>query len=242
MVFHKGMVWSVFAALATLSLYFCSGVSAQGNEAAALKQRVLSKIKACDCEKPLAVCGDCSVAGEIKVYVDRLIEAKIPEDKMLGYIIKSFGVDVSPVDSAKEDASKQVSQVLPPDTPRMEADMLPYDLGKVSKSAGSIRHEFTLRNNGNKDLIIKNVRTSCVCAKASLKTDSAVSPNFDFKGSGPEWQGTVKPGETAILEIVIDLATFPIDPKPVTRDVLITSNDPIQPFAIFKVSLEVTGP
>jgi hypothetical protein len=229
------------ACLAAIGLFFVSSAMAQ-EDVGALKQRVLSKVKACGCQDSLAACGDCSVAAEIKDYVDRLIEAKVVESKMLGYIVKSFGEDVFLVEGSKEEALRQISRALPADTARLDASSKSFDFGKVPRGAGEINREFILRNVGNKDLIIKDLRTSCACAKVSLRTASGNSPDFDLKGSGPEWKGTIKPGETAILEIVLDLAEFPDSQGPVAREAFFTSNDPDQSLSIFRLSLEITRP
>lgn len=50
-------------------------------------------------------------------------------------------------------------------------DVNTYDFGKVKKSKEPIQHIFTLKNTGNKPLIIQRVQTGCGCAKSEYTSE-----------------------------------------------------------------------
>lgn len=66
----------------------------------------------------------------------------------------------------------------------VEEDKL--DFGEVLRDARDIEHTFTIRNDGDEDLVIEKVRTSCGCAggrvgKARLKPGESTTVNVTFK-------------------------------------------------------------
>ena len=54
--------------------------------------------------------------------------------------------------------------------PKIASDMASFDFGEHDE-ASPVIHEFNIRNAGNADLIIKNVKTSCGCTAASPSTN-----------------------------------------------------------------------
>jgi hypothetical protein len=94
------------------------------------------------------------------------------------------------------------------------------DLGHVINGEIIVGHKIIVRNEGNADLVIDSVTTSCSCTKATL------SPMV------------IVPGETGLLTIEFDSGAHgPELTGQLIRQVFVASNDPAQPEA--KVELTV---
>ena len=77
---------------------------------------------------------------------------------------------------------------------------------------------FTIKNEGEEDLLIERVRASCGCVKTSISTKR------------------IKSGKSAELKVIFDTAGY--DGK-ITKDIFITSNDFQEPEKKMRVSVEV---
>lgn len=108
--------------------------------------------------------------------------------------------------------------------PDIQLDQLQVELGQVVN--GEVRTlEVPLRNQGEVDLVIQAVTTSCGC------TTAQVEPS------------TVKPGERALLRISFDSGAHgPTEVGPVMRQVFIASNDPDQPEVELRFTAEILPP
>ena len=53
---------------------------------------------------------------------------------------------------------------------KIEVNPLEYDAGTISIAAGLIKHIYEIKNNGDSDLTIEDIRTSLMCTTAILKT------------------------------------------------------------------------
>jgi hypothetical protein len=96
-----------------------------------------------------------------------------------------------------------------------------FDFGNV-ENGQIVSRELTVRNEGNADLVIDSVSTSCSCTTAS------VTPM------------TIAPGETGILHIEFDSGAHGPDMTgELIRQVFVTTNDPNLPEAKVEVSVFV---
>lgn len=111
-------------------------------------------------------------------------------------------------------------------TPQMKIDTLSYDFGEVAMSQGLAIHSFDIKNEGDGDLKIFNISTSCMCTTAVLKVAGESSPEFGMHNTLAYWSKKLKPQETASLEVTFDpLAHGPEATGPITRKVTLYSND-----------------
>ena len=88
-------------------------------------------------------------------------------------------------------------------------------------------------------MIIKNLKTSCPCATASLKVNKKKAPYFGTEGAPKNWQIEIKSGGTGELELMIDLSSEHVKSGKLIREAFVYSNDPVYPEVAVKVEAEV---
>jgi len=112
-------------------------------------------------------------------------------------------------------------------TPIISLAPASIDWGTLSAAQGVVSKEFNVTNNGDADLIIKKISTSCGCTTAILQTAKRSTPKLGMDhGKLPRIEETIVPGETAKLIVTFD-PDFHYVRGPVTRVVYIQSNDPV---------------
>jgi hypothetical protein len=113
--------------------------------------------------------------------------------------------------------------------PKLKISETNYDFGDISMSNGLAKHSFEIKNYGDGILEISSISTSCMCTTVILDVNGKKSPKFGMPGHGSNpmfWSEKINPGETAILEATFDpLAHGPDATGPITREIIITSND-----------------
>lgn len=107
-----------------------------------------------------------------------------------------------------------------PKAPSIRVEPEGFDFGRALP-AKTLRKEFVLRNFGDGDLVIEDVKTTCGCT-AALASEKRVPPG----------------GSTQLL---VTLETRSYTGK-VERQVLVKSNDPKTPMLTVKVSATVEAP
>lgn len=114
-------------------------------------------------------------------------------------------------------------------TPKIVIEPEEFDFGDVSMANGKVSQTFKIKNEGDADLKLSNIHTSCMCTTATLKVNGKKSPAFGMQGHGATaafWRETLKPGETADLDVVFDPnAHGPDATGPITRAIYLHSND-----------------
>lgn len=106
------------------------------------------------------------------------------------------------------------------------------DLGTIDYREGIVTTSFTVENQGNGDLIINEMETSCGCTAALLIVNGQEGPKFGMRGHGewPKgWSARLKPGERAELKVTYDPNAHGIYVGAFDRLVLIRSNDSREP-------------
>ena len=104
-----------------------------------------------------------------------------------------------------------------------------YNFGTVSQAKGSVSGTLTLSNNGNKDLIIKSMDTSCGCTTASIIYNEVEGPVFSMASHGTnpkDWRQIIPPGESAQLKIYYNPNVHKNMRGSVRRSVFLETNDP----------------
>lgn len=103
--------------------------------------------------------------------------------------------------------------------PKAQFNHLQHNFGKV-KEGGVYEHTFTFSNSGSRLLQIKDVKSSCGCAVASIS------------------QKELKPGESATLKVELDTSKRK---GRMSRTLTVITNDPNEPNKILTLYAEVEG-
>ncbi len=93
-----------------------------------------------------------------------------------------------------------------------------YDWGKVGPKDSPLKTKVKLKNVGNEQLIITNVKPSCGCTTAPLDKDK------------------LAPGETATIDVSFNVGDRA---GPNSKTIRISSNDPASSTTIFRLSADV---
>ena len=114
-----------------------------------------------------------------------------------------------------------------------------HDWGEIDIDAGTVDHAFTITNNGTGDLKLHTVKTSCMCTIAYLKYKNETSPEFGMH-SKSNFILSIPPGESAELMVIFDPAFHgPNGIGPITRQILVDTNDPENSTLTFSLNAKV---
>lgn len=119
---------------------------------------------------------------------------------------------------------------------KVEAPETTYSWGEIPLNRGNVKKTFLIKNAGKETLQLANIKTSCMCTTARVFIKEQSSPPFGMHSQSP-WVGKIAPGEEAQLEIVFDPAYHgPSGLGPVTREILLETNDPANSKLIFTLT------
>lgn len=111
--------------------------------------------------------------------------------------------------------------------PKIEINPEKYDAGTVSMADGLVKHTYEIKNTGEGDLKIMDIKTSCMCTTARLKVGNKESPKFGMHNNPKFWSQKIAPGETGFLEVTFDPAFHgPQGTGKAVRAVYLSTNDP----------------
>lgn len=110
------------------------------------------------------------------------------------------------------------------------------DLGSM-KAKDEKAAEFTIENKGAKPLSLFKISSSCDCTFGQITIDGVKSPEFTMHSQNP-WTGTLDPGKKAKLSVIYRPFIMPVKGI-VTRDVYISTNDPLNLRLTFTVKANV---
>ena len=203
-----------------------------------LKTEIYAKLKCCPCKNSFAKC-TCPEAKEIKAYVDALLEAGLSKEDIFYKVAKKFSLNTILDQQIKIEVEKRIIKEAGEKRPQITIEPTSFDLGQVTKKQGKISRILKLSNKGNSNLSIKHIKTSCPCASVSLAVGKNKSAFFSTEGSPKDWQSQIIPGQSAELELMVDLASPHVKPGKLIRDASIISNDPVYPELTVRVDAEV---
>lgn len=227
---------AVFLAIFSL-VFFSQALFAQETD---LKSEIYSKLKCCACNVSFDKC-TCAEAKEMKAYIDALIESKASKEDIFYKVAKKYTLNSILDERIKSDIEKRLIKEAGQKRPEITLKPQSFDFGDVNKTQGKVSKIFKVENKGNSDLIISNIRVSCSCTTASLKVGKNKSPDFAISGAPKGWKEIIRPGESADLEVVLDVAHPSMTAGKQTRNIFIASNDPVYPQVTIKVEAQVTG-
>jgi uncharacterized protein DUF1573 len=114
----------------------------------------------------------------------------------------------------------QAASAPPASGPRIAVDPPAFDFGRTLPQK-AVTREFSIRNLGERDLVIETVSTSCGCTV----TDQLAGK-------------VVKPGGSLPLRVTL---TTPAGPGAITKSVMVRSNDPARPLLEIKLKTTVAA-
>lgn len=110
--------------------------------------------------------------------------------------------------------------------PKIEITNLSHNAGTISMADGLLEHTFEIKNVGEGDLKISEIRTSCMCTTVRLRVGDKLSRGFGMHDNSTLWSEKIAPGETGYLEVTFDPNFHgPEGTGPVTRVVYVSTND-----------------
>ena len=173
----------------------------------------------------------CGMAQEMIDYIDSLTAQNLSEKEIILTYIKKYGIN-SFVDKKKQEEVKAwLAEIAPKTRPIISLNTELYDWGDISEAKGVAVTFFELKNEGEKDLIINKLDSSCGCTSASIIFKGEEGPRFAMAGHGVEsptnWEVIIPPGESAQLKVYYDPSVHQDLRGPVTREISVFSNDPI---------------
>ncbi len=124
--------------------------------------------------------------------------------------------------------------------PRIVIKPSSYNFQDVSVARGVVKTSMTIKNEGKSDLLIDDMDSSCGCTTASIAKEGGEGPIFGMKmhGTNPVgWSETLKPGETAEINIYYDPQAHSDMRGHVTRVITVFSNDPNTPEKLVKIEV-----
>lgn len=114
-----------------------------------------------------------------------------------------------------------------------------FDWGTIDINNGIVSKSFTIENKGSVPLKLYNVKTSCMCTTAQLKTQDQTSKKFGMHEKSND-VFEVKPSKTAELIVEFDPAFHgPSGIGPINRTVTLNTNDANNPTLSFQLTANV---
>lgn len=173
----------------------------------------------------------CPMAEERISYIDSLVQAKPSKDEVILDYVKKYGLNSFVGENAREEVKEKLVALAPSDRPILSLSPDSYDFGNVSQKAGKVYTYFDLKNDGQSDLVVDRLETSCGCTFVAIVFEGKESPYFTMPGHGyenPQWDGvTIPSGEKAQLKVMYDPDVHPDFQGFAIREIYIYSNDPI---------------
>jgi predicted RNA-binding Zn-ribbon protein involved in translation (DUF1610 family) len=189
------------------------------------------------CGQPIGECS-CGMAAERRGFVTGLASAGKSKLEIYLAYADQYGLDTFASEKVREEVREYKLAHAPAERPQIVLEPRHTDLGDVSTKEGKVETSITLKNTGQKDLIVDSFSTSCGCTTVSVVNNGQEGPVFGT-GTPPEgWSTTIRPGETAELRVYYD-PTFHQDARgPMMREIYVSSNDPVDPVVKAAIELE----
>jgi len=104
-----------------------------------------------------------------------------------------------------------------------------HDWGTIGIDNGVVKNTFKVKNTGSEPLQLFNMSTSCMCTTAQIRVGDKLSPTFGMH-TRSSYISQVPAGETAEIIVTFDPAFHgPSGTGPITRQILVETNDKLNP-------------
>lgn len=101
-----------------------------------------------------------------------------------------------------------------------------FDFGVVSMANGFATHEFEIKNDGTEDLVLSEIKTSCMCTSVVISDGQTDSPKFGMHNNPIGWTQKIKAGGKVMLKATFDPnAHGPNATGVISRDISFLTND-----------------
>lgn len=184
------------------------------------------------CGKPLDpknIC--CDMAKEMIGYIDGLAGDGVSKSEIIQSFVKKYGLKTFADKNKQKEFREELIKSASADRPIISLSPESLDLGDVSQKKGKISQVFSLKNEGKTALVINKLDSSCGCTSAAVVYQGKEGPLFAMTGHGTEnptdWQVTIPAGQTAQVKVYYDPNVHQELRGPVTREIMVFSNDPI---------------
>lgn len=191
------------------------------------------------CDQPLDknnIC--CGIAEDMIHYIDEQVGQQKTEMEVMLATVRHYGMESLATEALRATIAEQLASSATATSPRIELTEERYDFGNVSEAGGEVATTFTVMNAGAEDLVITNLLTSCGCTSATLTVDGQEGPRFGMHNNPTDWSATISAGDEAVLTVYYDPTVHPDLRGPVTREITIFSNDPVNFQQRVKITLE----
>lgn len=183
----------------------------------------------------------CGAMTQMVDFIDQKTATGANREDIILATAQEFGLDRLAEQSQKSSIKEKLLASAPADSPRITTQEVKKDLGKVALTKGVVSTDFTIKNEGQSELVIDKLTSSCGCTSVSFVYQDKESPRFTMPGHGeenpdPNWKGSLAAGDEAIVRVYYDPSVHPDLEGPVTRTVSIMSNDPVE----FETKLTIT--
>jgi hypothetical protein len=167
-----------------------------------------------------------------------LLETKAPHPKA-----DADGKQERPEPASDDEERRPAPTPTPSSGPpgKIECDSYKHTFPEAFRGE-KLHHTFKLKNSGQGDLTLQEIRNSCSCSAAELHLHDRVLTQEEIKRS--KLLGVLKPGETADLDIELKTAetSTPGHDLPVTKLVRVFSNDPTLNPLILTIEAKLVTP
>jgi len=183
----------------------------------------------------------CGAMTQMIDFIDQKVMTGTNKDEIILATAQEFGLERLAEESDQLALREKLLANAPQNAPRIATTETEKDIGTVSQRNGMVTTEFTIKNEGKNDLIIDKLSSSCGCTSASLVYQETEGPRFYMAGHGqaepdPNWKVSIAPGDEAKVKVYYDPSIHPDLTGPVTREVSVHSNDPVD----FETKLTIT--
>lgn len=186
----------------------------------------------------------CASAKERIKFAQNLAADGLSKDKAVLAYVKKFGINSFISKEKAEDFRQLLKDNAPANRPKIKIVEPYYDFSDISLAGGVVSYDFVLKNEGNRDLVINKLETSCGCTSASVVYAGVEGPTYSMPGHGQDgpknWRLTIPAGDEAVLRVYYNPAVHPDFRGLAVREIYIYSDDPINFQATATIELNQT--
>jgi hypothetical protein len=199
------------------------------------------------CGRPLDPANICCGDMQAKIdFVNQQVKTGLNREAIILAGVKRFGFNSLAKDDTKEEIKAQLAAQAPLDAAKISfIGKKNFNFGTIGQSDGVVFTTFEFTNQGQSDLIIDKLSTSCGCTLAAIVYQGQEGPTFTMPGHGKDnpqnWSVAIKPGDTAQVKVYYDPNAHGQQQEPslaITRTISIFSNDPVDFEQQLRIDLE----